>query len=176
MSDIPVEILATGRFLRLVRKGHWEFAERVNSHAAVFVVAVTPARELVLVEQHRIPLGRSTIELPAGLLGDEARHSEEPPEACALRELEEETGFRGKRAQLIVEGPVAPGLTSERLYLVRCYDLERVHAGGGVGGENITVHTPRLDSIDTWLAEQRRAGLEIEPRVYAALYFLRNEG
>ncbi len=167
-----MEILASGRFLRLVRKGRWEYAERVNSSAAVFVVAVTPARELVLVEQHRVPLGKRTIELPAGLMGDEADHVEETVERCALRELEEETGFRAKRAELLVEGPVAPGLTSERLYLLRCHELEQVHAGGGVGGENITVHTPSLDSIDAWLAQQRRAGIEIEPRVYAALYFI----
>ncbi len=172
MTDLPAEILATGRFLRLTRKGHWEYAERVNSSAAVFVVAVTPARELVLVEQHRIPMGQSTIELPAGLMGDETHHAGESPEACALRELEEETGFRSKRAKLILEGPVAPGLTSERLYLVRCYDLERVHAGGGVGGESITVHTPHLDSIDVWLEKARARGLQIEPRIYAALYLI----
>lgn len=175
MPTTTPEILARGRFLSLIRKGHWEFVERVNSRAAVFVLAVTTARELVLVEQYRIPLDKGSIELPAGLLGDEADHAQETPEACALRELEEETGFRGKRAQLIIEGPVAPGLTSERLYLVRCYDIERVHAGGGVGGENITVHTPRLDAIDAWLEERHKAGLEIEPRVYAALYFLRKE-
>lgn len=172
MSESSSEVLASGRFLRLVRKGHWEYAERVNSRAAIFVVAVTPQRELVLVQQHRIPLGRATIELPAGLMGDEAHFANETPERCALRELEEETGFRAQRAALLLEGPVAPGLTSERLYLMRCEGLERVHAGGGVGGENITVHTPKLDSINEWLDEKRRAGIEIEPRIYTALYFL----
>lgn len=173
MSEVSTEVLASGRFLRLIRKGHWEYAERVNSSAAVFVVAVTAARELVLVEQHRIPLGQRTIELPAGLMGDEAAYIEESAERCALRELEEETGFRAKRAELLIEGPVASGLTSERLYLMRCHEIERVHGGGGVGGESITVHTPPLSSIDDWLAAQARAGIEIEPRIYTALYLLR---
>lgn len=174
MPENSTEVLASGRFLRLVRQGRWEYAERVNSRAAVFVAAVTSARELVLVEQHRVPVNRRTIELPAGLMGDEAEHVEESAELCALRELEEEAGFRAGRAELLIEGPVAPGLTSERLYLIRCYDLQRVHAGGGVGGEDITVHTPKLERIDGWLAEQRHRGLEIEPRVYAALYLLRD--
>lgn len=165
------EILAEGRFLRLVREGRWEYVQRVNSRGAVFVLAVTPAREIVLVEQYRVPLKKRSIELPAGLLGDEAAHRNEPPEHCALRELEEETGFRGSSTRLLTEGPVAAGLTSEMLYLVKIEGLVRSHAGGGVDGEDITTHVVPLDQAHEWLERKRTAGYAIGPRIYAGLYF-----
>ncbi len=174
--DRPTESLAEGRFLRLVREGRWEYVARVNSSGAVFIVAVTPQRELVLVEQHRIPVGGHTIELPAGMIGDEAQFRDESAADSALRELEEETGFRGRRAELLLSGPVAPGLTSEMLQLVRVHDLERVHAGGGVDGENIVVHVVALSGIDAWLRQQIAEGKLIEPRIYSALYFLSRDG
>ena len=166
------ECMAQGRFLRLLREGRWEYVTRVNSSGAAFIVAVTPARELVLVEQQRIPLHARTLELPAGMIGDEAHLRGESVTASALRELEEETGFRGARAEVLATGPVAAGLTSELLHLVRVHDLVRVHGGGGVGDENIVVHLAPLANIDAWLAERQAAGLMLEPRIYAALYFV----
>lgn len=171
MSKSP-ELLHRGRFVELVRDGRWEYVRRVNARGAVFVLAVTAARELVLVEQHRVPLQARTIELPAGIFGDAESPAGETAEACALRELEEETGYRGARARTVFSGPVAPGLTDEILHLVQVEGLSRVHAGGGVGGEDITVHTIALAQVDVWLDARRAAGLQVEPRVYAALYVL----
>lgn len=56
----------------------------------VNVIALTRAREVVLVEQYRHSVGRTTFEIPAGSIG-----SGEKPEAAARRELEEETGLGG---------------------------------------------------------------------------------
>jgi ADP-ribose pyrophosphatase len=170
MSD--PETLYRGRFVELVRDGRWEFVRRVKARGAVFVLAATDAGEIVLVEQHRVPVGARTIELPAGIYGDDESEEHETPEQCGLRELEEETGFRGARASVLLTGPVAPGLTTEVMFLVRVEDLTRIHAGGGVGGEDITVHTVPLAGIEDWLEERRLAGLLVEPRIYAGLYFL----
>ncbi|SFF63942.1 ADP-ribose pyrophosphatase [Fontimonas thermophila] len=167
-----IQELHTGDFLRLLRDGHWEYVARTNSTGAVFIVAITPHQELVLVEQYRVPLRARTIELPAGMIGDEAHLRDETLFDSALRELEEETGYRGRRAELLMSGPVAAGLTSEILHLVRVHDLERVHAGGGVGHEDIQVHVVPLTEIDAWLERQRDAGRLIEPRIYAGLYFV----
>lgn len=166
-----IEELHVGHFLRLVRDGRWEFVSRTNSSGAVFILAVTPQQELVLVEQYRIPLQAHTIELPAGMIGDEQHLRDETLFESALRELEEETGYRGRSAELLLSGPVAPGLTSEMLHLVRVGELERVHEGGGVDGEDIRVHVVPLAGIDAWLDRQRDAGRLIEPRVYTGLYF-----
>ncbi|PTU31726.1 NUDIX hydrolase [Stenotrophobium rhamnosiphilum] len=169
-----IETLYQGKFVKLSKSGTWEYAERVNSTGAGFILAVTPDKELVLVEQYRVPMQARTIELPAGIIGDEGNDGE-AVEASAIRELEEETGFRAARAEILFSGPVAPGLASEMLYLVRTYDLVRVGAGGGVDNENITVHIVPLTQIDDWLAAKGREGLLIEPRIYAALYFLLRE-
>jgi len=47
-----------------------------------------------------------------------------------------------------------------------------VHAGGGVGHENITVHEVPLSEVHDWLAAKASEGLLIEPKVYAGLYFI----
>jgi ADP-ribose pyrophosphatase len=170
------ECLYRGRFVQLLRDGRWEYVARVNARGAVFILAVTPQDELVLVEQYRVPLKARTIELPAGIYGDEESELDQTPEQCALRELEEETGFRARRARLLLTGPVAPGLTTEIMFLVRLEELTRVHAGGGVDGEDITVHTVPLARARDWLDAKRRAGLMVEPRIYAGLYFLGQPG
>jgi ADP-ribose pyrophosphatase len=166
-----VESLCRGNFLELRRDGRCEYVTRTNSSGAVFILAVTDADEIVLVEQHRVPLGGASIELPAGMVGDEPDFHGESLLDSALRELEEETGFRAARAELLISGPVAPGLTSEMLHLVRAYALERVHAGGGVDGEDILVHLVPLRAVRGWLRQQAAAGKLVEPRIYAALYF-----
>jgi ADP-ribose pyrophosphatase len=168
------ESLHRGRFLELLKDGKWEYVQRVKAHGAVFVLAVTDAKELVLVEQYRVPVGERTLELPAGIYGDDESADGETPEQCALRELEEETGYRGKVAKVVLTGPVAPGLTSERMFLVRVAGLAQVHAGGGVAGEAITVHAVPLQGIAGWLERKRGEGFLVEPRIYAALYLLDN--
>ena len=43
-------VLGKGKFLRLVRDGRWEFAERVNARGGVAIVAVTDEREYILAQ------------------------------------------------------------------------------------------------------------------------------
>lgn len=169
---MSIRTLYDGQFLRLLRDGHWEFVSRQRSTGAGFIVAVTAARELLLVEQLRVPLGRAVIELPAGIIADsEATHGESV-ESSTLRELEEETGFRGNQARILCSGPVAAGMTSEIGYFVEITGLEQVSAGGGVDGENITVHRIPLAEVEGWLAQQQAArGVLIDPRIFIGLYF-----
>lgn len=167
-----IRTLHDGQFLRLLRNAHWEYVERVSARGAAAMLAITPQREIVLVEQYRIPVQARTIELPAGIIGDSAEFADESVEDSALRELLEETGYRGASARLVLRGPTAPGLTSEFSNIVFVEGLEKVHAGGGVDGEDITVHVVPLAQIDNWLDAQRARGLLVEPKIYAALYWL----
>lgn len=166
--------LHRGEFLELRRNRHWEYVQRVHARGAAAMVATTATGEIVLVEQYRIPVQARTLELPAGLIGDSPERAQESVEDSALRELLEETGYQGAHARLILCGPTVPGLSSEFTHLVRVTGLTRVHAGGGVDGEDITVHVVPLARVDAWLREQARAGLLIEPRLYAGLYFARH--
>lgn len=163
-----IEVMAQGRFLRLVRRGRWEYADRPNTAGAVAVIAVTDAGELVLVEQERVPLGRACIELPAGLAGDLDDDPEETFASAARRELLEETGFAAQRVEHLFPAVTSPGLTSESIDLYRATGLTRQHAGGGVGHEAITVHLVPLASVDAWLAEQSARGLAVDIKAYTA--------
>ena len=86
--DEKTEILYQGDWLRLVKRGHWESCERVHGEGmAVIIIAVTPDDEVLFVEQYRVPLGARTIEMPAGLVGDD--HAHDTLEDAARRELVE---------------------------------------------------------------------------------------
>ena len=66
------ELLYEGRWLRMCRRGRWEYAERTHGEGmAVIIVAATPDDRVLFVEQPRVPLGARTIEMPAGLVGDQ---------------------------------------------------------------------------------------------------------
>lgn len=170
-QHFPVVSLHEGRFLALRKRGRWEFVERVNAFGAAVIIAVTDRDEIVLVEQYREPLQCNCIENPAGLAGDQP--GEDDILSAARRELLEETGFEAAHVELIMSGPSAPGMSSELLSFVRATGLKRVHAGGGDGNENITVHVVPLRDAATFLAGRLRAGLHVDPRVYAALFLAR---
>src|SRR3982750_1497292 len=89
------ETLCNGQWLRLKRRGRWEFAERVNAGGGVIIVAVTPEDRLLLVEQYRAAIDSKTIEMPAGLVGDLAHAADEHAVEAAKRELLEGTGYEG---------------------------------------------------------------------------------
>jgi ADP-ribose pyrophosphatase len=171
MTD-SIEVLCEGRFLRLLKNGRWEYVQRVHARGAAFIVALTPAREIVLVEQYRVPVQARVIELPAGIIGDEAAFANEAVEAAALRELEEETGFRGTRIERLLSAPTAPGMAAEMLHLFLVTGLSRVHQGGGVDGEDITVHVVPVDGIEAWLEAKIKSGMLVDTRVHAGLWFV----
>ena len=71
--------------------------EYLDHPGAVAVVALAGKNRVLLVRQHRYPVGRETWEIPAGKLG-----RGEKPAACVRRELEEETGFRAGRIRKLI--------------------------------------------------------------------------
>jgi len=168
---VSVEVLYSGKWLVLKCEGQWEYISRVRERGAAFILAITEAREIVLVEQYRTAIHAQSIELPAGIIGDEAGLEHEAVEAAALRELEEETGFRGSHAELLLTGPVAAGFASELFYLFRATGLRRVHAGGGVEGENIRVHLVPLRAVRGWLEARAAEGKRIDARVHSGLWY-----
>ena len=135
------------------------------------VAAVTDDRRLLLTEQFRIPVNRSVIELPAGLVGDIEGEEEEELATAAERELLEETGYQAHKLELLTIGPPSAGMASEIVAFFRAREVTKVHDGGGDDSEEIVVHAVPLEGIDNWLDQQAAAGLLIDPKVYAGLYF-----
>jgi ADP-ribose pyrophosphatase len=168
------ETLCNGKWLRLKRRGRWEFAERTNPNGGVMIIALTAEDRILFVEQYRPAIACMTIEMPAGLVGDVAGKSSESAVDAAYRELTEETGYRAGHIEFLMEGPTSAGMSNEIIAIVRASDLTRIHAGGGDDTENITVHeVPRTEAA-AWLVAKMRAGYSIDPKMFAGLYLLEN--
>ena len=166
------EVLAEGRHVRLVRVDGWEWAERTGISGVVAIIALTPDNEVLLVEQFRPPIGARVIELPAGLAGDIAGAEDEDLSEAARRELEEETGYTAVKMALIGRGPISAGLTDELLTFYRATDLQRIGPGGGDASEDIEIHRVPADQVHDWLVAKQDAGVLVDPKVYAGLYWL----
>lgn len=154
--ELPEQVHWEGKYIVAKTRGRWEYVSRARGIRAAVIIAIDPEDHVILVEQYRVPLGRACIELPAGLIGDETE-GEDPTEAAA-RELEEETGYRAGRIEVLGEFHSSPGMVSESFTLLRAHDLIKVGAGGGTESEAITVHRiPRKD-LSRFIAERRAMG------------------
>lgn len=166
MQDV---VLFQGKHLRVIRRGNWEFVERVDTTHAVVILAITDAREVLLVEQYREPLKKRVIEFPAGLIGDGGER--EDAETAAKRELLEETGFAARQWETLMSGPPSAGLSTELVTVVRASGLTKTDKGGGIEGEKIIVHQVPMTGVAEWLEGKRHEGLLIDPKIYAGLFF-----
>ena len=147
--------------------GTWAYATRRQfvpgeglgpDSKAVIIIAKTKDGEYVLNKEFRVPLagldgtGGYNISFPAGLID-----SGETPEAAAIRELSEETPFRVIEV-LNVSPPLAssPGVTDERIYLVRCVVEPDPEGHDREAMEDIEtflakdVHDPRIPADAEW--------------------------
>lgn len=161
-----------GEHLLVLDADGWEYAERKKAKRSVAVLAVTPKGELILTEQLRRAVGARVIDWPAGLVGDEGN---DDPAATARQELEEETGWSCESVELLVSGPTSPGITSEIISFYRAEGLRRIGEGGGVGGEEITVHLVPRESIHAWAEAQGGRGRLIDVKIWGGLWLLGRE-
>ena len=169
------QIIFDAKYLRLVKRKDWEFVHRKHITGIVGIIAITEGRELVLVEQFRIPLGKPVIEIPAGLVGDTPGSEHESLADAANRELEEETGYHAGKMRLLTTGASSAGLTDELITLFLATGLTRTGPGGGDPSENITVHVVPLPQVPAFLARRAENGAIIDLKVYSALYFASQE-
>lgn len=124
-TPLQTKSLWTGKIFELRRSrvrldgGQEAVRDWVDHPGSVVVAAVTPAREVILVRQYRLPAGQALWELPAG-----RREPGEDPLVGAQRELEEETGLRARAWRLLARFYASPGYTSEYKWLFLAQDLE----------------------------------------------------
>ena len=93
--------------------------EVVEHPGAVAIVGITTDGQVLLLRQFHHPIGRSLLGLPAG-----TREPGETAEACARRELEEETGYRAGALTQLASYFTSPGYTDEQLTIFRADNCE----------------------------------------------------
>ncbi len=103
--------------------GHVMDLELIRHRGAAAVVPVDAERNVLLVRQYRYASGGWLIEVPAGKLD-----GGEPPETCAAREVEEETGHRALKLTPMGWIWTTPGFTDERIWLYLATGLEPTRA------------------------------------------------
>jgi ADP-ribose pyrophosphatase len=162
----PEETVWEGRFIAARRRGKWEYVSRTRGVSAAVIVAIDDGHVL-LVEQFRAPLQKMCIELPAGLVGDETEGEEVA--AAAIRELEEETGYRAERMEELGRFFASPGMSAEGFILLRAEGLTRTGEGGGVAGEDIEVHRVPLGDIADFVAGKRAEGAAVDAKMLVLL-------
>lgn len=95
--------------------------EIVRHPGGAAALPLLPDGCVVLIRQFRPALGESILELPAGKL-----EPDESPEACIVREIEEETGYRPQKIEKLGEMFTAVGFCNEQIHLYLALDLIEV--------------------------------------------------
>jgi ADP-ribose pyrophosphatase len=169
MDNEEEQIRWAGRFITAKTRGKWEYVARSRGIRAAVILAIDEHDHVLLVEQFRVPLGKSCLELPAGLIGDDDGAEGEDASAAAARELEEETGYSAARMEVLGEFYSSPGMVSESFTLLRAHGLTQTGPGGGTPGEDITVHRVPLSGLPAFVDEARLRGLGIDVRLLMLL-------
>ncbi|MDD3887077.1 MAG: NUDIX hydrolase [Victivallaceae bacterium] len=152
----------------------WESADRVNGEggrgACLIVAHVVPDDEIILVRQFRPPCGKLTLEFPAGLI--------DPGETAAdtaLRELYEETGYRGRVIGLTEPLYSSPGLTGEPIIIAYvevdgasyCNFTPEPHPEEV---ESFDIYRVKLDELGAFVAAQQAEGVGIDSKIITLIY------
>jgi ADP-ribose pyrophosphatase len=109
--------------------------EVVEHPGSVAIVGVTGDGNVLLLRQSHHTIGRTLLGIPAGTL-----EPGESPEACARRELTEETGYRASHLKQLASYYTSPGYTDERLTIFHATDCEPV--GGEIDPDELIRLTP----------------------------------
>ena len=163
LGDLPPpELMWSGKYLRVLKRGTWEYASRTNNIGAVVILAEHEGK-VILIDQPRVPPDCRCIELPAGLVGDHDPGA--TVESTAIKELEEETGYTADRVERLGEYYSSPGMVAEGFTLVRAHGVRKVGEGGGDANEDINVHlVPRAD-IPNFIEQKRAEGFGVDVKL-----------
>lgn len=139
----------------------WETVERLNEYGVIVMVArLMPSRRIILLKQYRPLIENHIIGFPAGLAESTDIESE------ALRELKEETGYRGRVTQISPPLKSNAALINDQVYIVSVEIDEADPANQNPAqdlelSEEIEVFLVEEKKITAFLLEKQQAGCEI---------------
>lgn len=94
--------------------------EVIRHQGGVCILPITREGKVYLVKQYRKPFECEIFEAPAGKL-----EKNEAPEACAVRELKEETGLKASKLTFLTQMYPTPGYSNEIIYIYKAEELEQ---------------------------------------------------
>lgn len=128
---IQSDMIFNGNILQLyvnqlkLENGQIVNREILHHQPATAILAITPEDKVLLVKQYRPAIVESIFEIPAGIL-DYLEDGTEDALTGAVRELEEETGYRANQWERLVNFYVTPGYLNEEIILYYATDLVKV--------------------------------------------------
>jgi 8-oxo-dGTP pyrophosphatase MutT (NUDIX family) len=128
----------------------------------VNVLALTPHRELVMVEQYRHGSNTIELEIPGGIM----EAGDATPVETGVRELREETGYEGERPRILGNVFANPAIMSNTSHVVLIENCELRHPPQFDSGEDLLTRLVPVDEIPTMVA----SGKVQHPLVVVALY------
>ncbi len=146
--ELSRQTLYDGKILRLDRMtvalpdGREAFREVIVHAGAAAVLPVDENGLCAMIRQYRSAVGRVTLEIPAGKLDG----PDEPPQACAARELREETGRSAKSLRPLTAIYPTPGYSGEVIWLYLATGLEKTQ-GAPDDGEFLSVEWLPLEKL-----------------------------
>ena len=99
--------------------GNKAVREWIKHQGASAVIPVLPNGNIIMVRQYRYPVGKVTLEIPAGKLDSVG----EDPLLCAKRELSEETGYSAKKYTKLHTLATTVGFSNEWIHIYLAEDL-----------------------------------------------------
>ena len=142
------------------------FVRESRGFAVVF--AVTPERNVVLIEEYRYAIDAVLLEFPAGTIDVDER-----PLACAQRELREETGYTAARWEPLLSVPSEPARSNALMHAYLALDARKTHETEHDISEAIELSLHPLDAFPAMLRAGRLSSLATTAVAYAAIERLR---
>ena len=174
---VSSEMIFDGAILRLylnqikLDDGQIVSRELLHHQPAVAILAVTSKDKVLLVKQYRPAIVEEIYEIPAGIL-DYLATGTEAAEVGALRELEEETGYRANKIERLSSFYVTPGYLNEEIILFSASDLIKVEEPlAQDDDEDVTVHEFSRSEVQQMLKESKIKDLKT---LYALQIWLNN--